>query len=503
MKKIVIQLRQNEHWWSGTVADGFNMPYDISSKCTVNQIKNTTNNQVSPVLMSDCGRLLYNEDGIIYSFDNGELTAKGKNIVLKEVDGGLKEGFQFFKSQICPDEDLLPDKNLIIHPQYNTWIELMHNQSQDKIIEYAECLIKNNMPPGVLMIDAIWQEDYGVWDFHPGRFKDPKAMIDRLHKLGFKVMLWVAPFVSPDSVTYMKLSKEKLLVRNADGEDAVRRWWDGYSCLLDFTNPNAVKWFREQLNRLMNDYGVDGFKFDAGDPEFYRDDDITYAPITPNGQCTKYGMLGTEYTFNEYRACFGLAGKPLVQRLADKEHSWDTNGLAALIPNSIAQSLAGYRFICPDMIGGGEYKSFLNGAEIDEELFVRYAQCSALMPMMQFSANPFRVLSAENAELCCKAAWLHEEKGEMIFEAVKECIKNRNPIVAPPCYYDFNADSKCKNNFMLSDKIFVAPITEKGSHTVDVYLPKGVWKAWNGQIYTGGRRLIIDTEMGDIPYFIR
>ena len=114
MKKIVIQLRQNEHWWSGTVADGFNMPYDISSKCTVNQMKNTTNNQVSPVLMSDCGRLLYNEDGIIYSFNNGELTAKGKNIVLKEVDGGLKEVFQFFKSQICPDEDLLPDKNLII-----------------------------------------------------------------------------------------------------------------------------------------------------------------------------------------------------------------------------------------------------------------------------------------------------------------------------------------------------------------------------------------------------
>ena len=204
MKKIVIQLRQNEHWWSGTVADGFNMPYDISSKCTVNQIKNTTNNQVSPVLMSDCGRLLYNEDGIIYSFDNGELTAKGKNIVLKEVDGGLKEGFQFFKSQICPDEDLLPDKNLIIHPQYNTWIELMHNQSQDKIIEYAECLIKNNMPPGVLMIDAIWQEDYGVWDFHPGRFKDPKAMIDRLHKLGFKVMLWVVPYVCPDGEFFIK-----------------------------------------------------------------------------------------------------------------------------------------------------------------------------------------------------------------------------------------------------------------------------------------------------------
>ncbi len=40
------------------------------------------------------------------------------------------------------------------------------------------------------------------------------------------------------------------------------------------------------------------------------------------------------------------------------------------------------------MIGGGEYLNFLeNSSNLDEELFVRYAQCATLMPMMQFSAN--------------------------------------------------------------------------------------------------------------------
>lgn len=39
------------------------------------------------------------------------------------------------------------------------------------------------------MIDDNWQEDYGKWDFHPGRFPNPKAMIDSLHQMGFKVML--------------------------------------------------------------------------------------------------------------------------------------------------------------------------------------------------------------------------------------------------------------------------------------------------------------------------
>lgn len=287
-------------------------------------------------------------------------------------------------------------------------------------------------------------------------------MIDRMHELGLKVMLWTAPFVSPDSLTYMKLSKRGLLLKNSDGEDAVRRWWDGYSAVLDLTNDETQIWFKEQLDKLQKNYGVDGFKFDAGDPEFYRFDDITAKPVTPNGQCGIYGKFGAKYPLNEYRACFGLAGKPIVQRLADKEHSWGINGMASLIPNSLAQSLGGYRFICPDMIGGGEYRSFLDGAVLDEELFVRYAQCSALMPMMQFSANPIRVLSSENAELCRKAAWLHEDNGRYILNLIKKCVKNKLPVIAPVGYYDSKADITEKDSFMLSDELLVSPITKKG-----------------------------------------
>lgn len=49
----------------------------------------------------------------------------------------------------------------------------------------------------------------------------------------------------------------------------------------------------------------------------------------------------------------------------------------------------GYAFICPDMIGGGLQPEFADSrATIDQELFVRWAQCSALFPMMQFSLVP-------------------------------------------------------------------------------------------------------------------
>ena len=86
---------------------------------------------------------------------------------------------------------MIPDELLFTHPQYNTWIELMYDQNEEDILEYARAIIDNGYPPGVLMIDDNWQENYGIWKFSPRRFKDPKGMMDELHAMGFKVMLWV------------------------------------------------------------------------------------------------------------------------------------------------------------------------------------------------------------------------------------------------------------------------------------------------------------------------
>jgi len=69
------------------------------------------------------------------------------------------------------------------------------------------------------------------------------------------------------------------------------------------------------------------------------------------------------------------------------------------VPDLISQSVMGYAYTCPGMIGGGEYRSFLSTKTIDEELVVRSAQVHALMPMMEFSAAPWRILSKENEKL--------------------------------------------------------------------------------------------------------
>src|SRR5690606_10147339 len=122
--------------------------------------------------------------------------------------------------------------------------------------------------------------------------------------------------------------------------------------------------------------------------------------------------------FNEYRACWRLAGQPLAQRLRDKEHAW--TALQSLVPGIIAQGLMGYAFTCPDLIGGGHAGSFEDPATFDPELVVRSAQIHALMPMMQFSVAPWRVLSPELNAICREAAHLHQRAGEHLLSLARE-----------------------------------------------------------------------------------
>ncbi|MDQ0897553.1 glycoside hydrolase family 31 protein [Paenibacillus sp. V4I7] len=300
---------------------------------------------------------------------------------------------------------------------------------------YAEAIVAHGLPPGILMIDDNWHEDYGTLAFHQGRFPDPKAMNDRLHELGFRVMLWVCPFISPDGEVFRFLRKQAYLLRSADGKPVVREWWNGFSGILDGTNPEAMSWFLRELERLIETYGVDGFKLDAGDPQYYKPDDIRARPVTPNDQSEAWARLGLQFAFNEYRACWKLEGQPLVQRLSDKNHSWGLDGLASLIPNGLAQGIIGYAFNCPDMVGGGQYEELIRSDfQVDGELFVRYAQCSALFPMMQFSTAPWRVLDEPNLTWCIEAAKLHCRMGPEIAELARYASKTGEPIMRHMSY---------------------------------------------------------------------
>ena len=86
------------------------------------------------------------------------------------------------------------------------------------------------------------------------------------------------------------------------------------------------------------------------------------------------------------------------------------------------------------MVGGGIIDCFGEHDELDEELFVRWAQANALMGMMQISIAPWRVLSKENTQRVIKAIKLHESFGDLFFELAQNASLNGEPIIRHMAY---------------------------------------------------------------------
>ncbi len=488
-------------WWNGVISQAHLMP--LREGYSADITKNNYGNQVQPMLISSSGELIWSEQPFKVVLESDTLTVTSGTPSLQYIRAGksLKEAYLYASKHFFPPSGKMPEELLLAAPQYNTWIELMYDQNQKDILEYARKIISNGFPPGVLMIDDNWQEDYGKWNFHPGRFPDPKVMMDSLHQMGFKVMLWVCPFVSPDCDVYRTLRDRELLLKDDSGRPAIVRWWNGASGLLDLSRQLAREWFKEQLDHLQKEYQVDGFKFDAGDFPYYAD---CQSPTgaTPQQQCEWYARIGLDYPLNEYRAMWKMAGQPLVERLRDKAHTWED--LRMLVPGIMLQGIMGYNFTCPDMVGGGEFTSFLPGSDIDQDLIVRSAQSHALMPMMQFSVAPWRILDDEHFAAVKKAVAIRQKYVPLIMNLTRASAKNGEPVVRPMEYvFPHQGYESITDQFMLGDDIMVAPMLEKGKAERTVLVPPGSWRGPSGKKIKGPKTIQIPVALDEIPVFER
>lgn len=505
VQETVIPPAEGEKWWGGMVGLGSRMPFKGSTRLYDLSAENM-NNQNIPFMVSSAGRYIWSDKPFSFKVGNDTLYIYSAYEKAEPVNAGstLKEAYMAAKAVHFPPAGTLPDSLFFSMPQYNTWIELMYNQNQPDILAYADNVIKHGFPTGVFMVDDNWQKYYGNFEFKPERFSDPKGMIDRLHQQGFRIMLWVCPFVSPDSPEFRELQRKGYLIRKKGTKSAaILPWWNGYSACYDLSNPEAVSYFIRQLKNVQEEYGVDGFKFDAGDISHYTNPELEFfdTNATSVDMSEYWAKIGLDFPFNEYRAGWKMGGEPLVQRLGDKDYSW--NALQLLIPDMLSAGILGYAYTCPDMIGGGQFASFLNvdQTKLDQELIVRSCQVHALMPMMQFSVAPWRILNEENLAICRDASRLHERMGAYILELARYAAETGEPIVRHLEYvFPGQGFAECKDQFMLGDKYLVAPMVTKGTER-EVHLPKGKWKDERGRTFKGGRTILVDVPLERLPYF--
>ena len=513
------KLLPDEYWWGGTIRFAEKMPIgaDDYFKSDILRDKWT---QTAPLFLSSKGRYLWSEEPFIITFDHGNVTVEGDYpIELTEGGSTLRDAYISAMNAHFPfAEGIHTPREFYEHPQFNTWMELIKNQNQTDIVKYAREIVEHGYTPGILMIDGGWQKAQGVWQFNHDLIQDPKAMVDELHKLGFIVLIWVSPFVCPEGNPYMSYiaprSSEDVagtqhcdhLLHTKDGDVAIQQWWSGFGAIHNFTSEADRAHMGDQLDFMMKEYGFDGFKFDGGsyNPQAFVNGTDFYGGVSLTELNIAWIDFAASYKFHEVKDTWKQCGKPVIQRLHDKNHSWSDNGLDCLIPHGIFTGLIGCPFICPDMVGGGEWTAFVYGKH-DEELFLRMAECSALFPMMQFSSLPWRHLSENAQKVCREMALLHERMYPEIEAILTNTEKTGEPIIRSMEYmFPGNGYEKVNDQFMLGEDILVAPVIVKGEVVKAVRLPEGDWEDQNdGKVYHGGVTVNVPAPVERLPWFRR
>ena len=144
---------------------------------------------------------------------------------------------------------------------FGLWMSRITYKSEQETREVAKTLRDQHVPCDVIHLDTGWFEtDWRCdYQFSPTRFENPAKMIADLRKIGFRVSLWQLPYFTPTNPLYREAVEKGYVVRRADGdglptEDAV----------VDFSNPDAVKWYQGLLAGLLK-MGVGAIKVDFGE----------------------------------------------------------------------------------------------------------------------------------------------------------------------------------------------------------------------------------------------
>jgi hypothetical protein len=432
-----------------------------------------------------------------------------------------------------------PALSLFKSPIWTTWARYKTKVTQEKVLRYAQEIVERGLPRSVMEIDDRWQVAYGDLSFDLKKFPDPVGMVDKLHDMGFSVTTWVHPFVEKKSEAFLEGAKHGFFVGcdmadhphhegpfgwflnkkyNQDDVDIMGgaggskvgffSWWNTPPvAALDVTNPDAVEWFVSRLRELQEKTGVDGFKFDAGEPCFLPRKPRTHTPMSTPAEYTQLYVQRVAGQFaggvSEVRTGHCTQDVALMYRMGDRFSTWDAgNGLRSLIPTLLTSGVLGYPFCLPDMIGGNAYFNTFP----DKELLVRWTQVNALMPAMQFSLAPWDI-GGDTEKLVAKALQVRSRLEDYLIKLASEAAHTLEPICRPLWMLspDEEATYEIQDQFALGNDIIVAPVVYRGARQRDIYLTKGTWRdLMDGSCIEGGRWIRnVASPLEHLPVYVR
>ena len=387
--------------------------------------------------------------------------------------------------------------------------------AQARILRFFNDVESHDLPcEGMYVSSGYLKSDEGyrhAFMWNRRKFPDPESFLDDLSKRGYHLTFNIKPGILKTHPWYEELAQKGYFIKDNDGKPVVEYFWGGDASFIDFSNSEAVSWWKSKLNEAYLDHGVEGIWNDNNEFEMSDSEVNAYKIRT---------LYPVEMARAAYEACLeknpskrpwiysrsGYAGMQRYARTWTGDNSSDFRTLRYNQFQGISLGLSGIPFVGHDL--GGFY-----GPEPSAELLVRCAQSAIFQS--RFVIHSWR----ENDEptepwkfndvfpLIKQAMADHYRHMPYIYNEARKATMTGVPLERLLCL-EYPCDSALElesEQFMFGDSVLKAPVLNEGQVTKHVHFPEGEnWYSPKlGTLFKGGEKIDLEAPLHASWYFYK
>ena len=385
------------------------------------------------------------------------------------------------------------------------------NYDEETVNSFVDGMLERGIPLKVFHFDCFWMKEFSWCDFlwDSRVFPDPVGMLKRLKDKGLKICVWINPYIGQESVLFREGMEHGYFLSRPTGD--VWQWdmWQPGMAIVDFTNPDACKWYAGKLEALM-DMGVDCFKTDFG--ERILTDCVYHDGSDPVKMHNYYTYLYNKTVYDVICRKKGQKEAILFARSATVGGQkfpvhWGGDCWSDYEP--MEESLRGGLSLCSS--GFGFWSHDIGGFESQStaDVYKRWCAFGLLSTHSRLhGSDSYRVpwnYDEESVDVVRFFAKLKASLMPYLYRNAVETSRTGVPMMRS-MVLEFTEDKNCAylaSQYMLGDSLLVAPIfNEKG--IAEYYLPEGTWTSFlTGEVKQGGKWYKEYHDYLSIPLYVR